>query len=541
MDMKKIKQTLLTIALAGATGTVHAEITTNLTIGNPKALSMANAVTADPPGIDSIHFNPAGLAKIKGRQYQVKVLAADISSEAKFGNQAPKVKAQLDSLPTTQDRNSGAYTDRIIGTTSKTSDPVLILPMMGLTKVPALVLPFAGIAINPPDTDVTFADAFYSPNGIGYSRDESDPGIYQGQEASVVRLTYLSPSIGFEAAKNLYIGASIGLSWQGLGFDLEMRTPNFVTYGATQLADQTLPDQTCLSTKVALLQALCGSLGPYDDLFHLNLELSNALSPSVNLGALWEPTPYMSFGAVYQSEGRSELEGPYKLDYSKKWQTFFGNLSSVTKPLGLSVGKVQDKGTAKLDFVEPQHFSIGTSVRVIPRLKVNFDWKWVDYGAWKTFDIHFDQKIDFLKFAKLLQPENASDDVLRMPRHYRSVWSWALGGEYQLNNQLALRAGYEPRKSAIPADKTDLLLPIADADLYTVGFAFQLNENQLIEGAFGYLTSKFDIKNGEGEQSSNFNMYDDNIKNAIYNPYMGLSAKVDTHAYVFSMAYTNKF
>ena len=51
----------------------------SLTIGNAKALSLGNAVTADPPGIDSIHFNPAGLARIKGRVLQLKMVAADFS------------------------------------------------------------------------------------------------------------------------------------------------------------------------------------------------------------------------------------------------------------------------------------------------------------------------------------------------------------------------------------------------------------------------------------------------------------------------------
>ncbi len=541
MDMRKIKRSLLTIALAGAFGTAHAELTTNLTLGNPKALAMGNAVTADPPGIDSIHFNPAGLGKIKGRIFQAKVLAADIASTTKFGDQAKAVSDQLNSIPTTQDRNSGAFTDKIIGTTSKTGDPVLILPGAGLTKLPALVLPFGGFAINPPDSNVTFADAIYSPDGIGYSRDKSDPGGYQGQQASVVRLTYLSPSIGFEVMKDFYVGASIGLSWQGLGFDLDMRAPNFVTYGATQLADQTVSDQTCLSSTNFLISGLCGSLGPYDDLFHLNLQLSNAIAPSVNLGALWDVTPYLSLGVVYQSESRSELEGPYKLEYTQRWQNFFSKLAPLTGAIGLSVGKSVDKGTAKLEFTEPQHFAMGTSIRLMPRLKVNFDVKWVDYSAWDTFDIKFDQKIDFLKFAAIVQPSNATPDVLKMPRHYQAVWTWALGGEYQVNNQLALRAGFEPRKSAIPASKTDILMPLYDANLYTVGFGFQLTDDQLIEGAFGYLTSKFTIKNGVGEQSSNFNMYDDDINNAIYNPYMGLSAKVDTRAYLFSLAYTNKF
>ena len=51
----------------------YAVLTDNLTIVNAKAISLGNAVTADPPGVDSIHFNPAGLAKIKGRESSIKV------------------------------------------------------------------------------------------------------------------------------------------------------------------------------------------------------------------------------------------------------------------------------------------------------------------------------------------------------------------------------------------------------------------------------------------------------------------------------------
>ncbi len=539
--MKKIIILLLTIVVLIITSTAQAEIETNLAVGNPKALAMGNAVTADPPGIDSIHFNPAGLAKIKGKSYQVKVLAGAFSTTAKFGDQAQAVKDQLAIFPTTQGRDNGAFTDKIIGTTSKTGGPVVMLPGAGLTKMPALILPSAGFAINPPDTNITFADAIYSPDGAGYSRDKDDPGRYQGEEVSLVTLTYLSPSVGFELIKDVYVGASVGISWQGVGLDLDLRAPNFLTYGATQVADATLSDQTCLKATNFLVEGLCGSLGPYDDLFHLNIQATNAVVPSVNLGALWDATPYLSFGAVYQSASRSELEGPYKFDYTKRWQNFFSKLSPFTAPLGFSVGKEVDKGNVKLEYTEPQRFAMGTSIKLIPRLKVNVDLKWVDYSVWKTLDLKFDQNIDFLKFAAVVQPANATADTLSMPRGYRSVWAWAFGGEYQLNNQIALRAGYEPRKSAIPADKTDLLLPIADANLYTVGFGFQLTDDQLIEGAFAYFTSKYTIKNGVGEQSSNFNMYDDNIHNAIYNPYAGLSANVDTHAYLFSLAYTNKF
>ena len=48
----------------------HAQLAQNIFIGNPKALALGNAVTADPPGIDAIHFNPAGLAKLLVSKYK---------------------------------------------------------------------------------------------------------------------------------------------------------------------------------------------------------------------------------------------------------------------------------------------------------------------------------------------------------------------------------------------------------------------------------------------------------------------------------------
>ena len=40
-------------------GMAHAQLATNLGV-DIRAMSMGHAVTADPPGVMSIHFNPAG-------------------------------------------------------------------------------------------------------------------------------------------------------------------------------------------------------------------------------------------------------------------------------------------------------------------------------------------------------------------------------------------------------------------------------------------------------------------------------------------------
>ncbi len=56
----------------------------DLTIGNPKAMALGNAVTADETGIDSVHYNPAALTRMKGRQATVKLLTGVMDIRAGF-------------------------------------------------------------------------------------------------------------------------------------------------------------------------------------------------------------------------------------------------------------------------------------------------------------------------------------------------------------------------------------------------------------------------------------------------------------------------
>ena len=75
---------LLTLGFVAANS--HAQLATNLFI-DTKAMSMGNAVTADPVGIMSIHFNPAGLTKLEGRQVQFSI--QNIYLEASYDFQVP--------------------------------------------------------------------------------------------------------------------------------------------------------------------------------------------------------------------------------------------------------------------------------------------------------------------------------------------------------------------------------------------------------------------------------------------------------------------
>jgi len=288
---------------------------------------------------------------------------------------------------------------------------------------------------------------------------------------------------------------------------------------------------------------LCdGELSPVTEAARLEFYAEDTLSFSINFGVLWKPTPWFSWGAVYQSESENEMKGTYQITYSDAWSSFFEGIyesslgQAVNVLFPLPTGTKVEKGKATINLKTPAHFATGVSVQVTPHWKVNVDAKWTDWGVWDGITIEFDEPLDFLKIAGPLSPY-ATEDVLTIPRQYESTWNWAFGVEYQWNDVLALRAGYEPRKSSIPEDKRDVLLPIGDAELYTAGFAYQMSEDQLLEFGVGYLISTIDVPAGT---STNANSTDETI-NILYNPYAGIDFTGKVEGVMVELSYTSEF
>lgn len=191
-----------------------AQMANDLTIGNPKAMALGNAVTADETGIDSVHYNPAALTRMKGRQATVKLLTGVMDIRAGF--KAP---------PNYGEGTFGLRDDPVANSHSRTLTPTMYLPGLGgMTDVPLLVAPLAGISINPPGSKFTFATNVYTPQALGYSRDsDSDPARYQGREVSLQRLTYFSPTLAYQVNDELSVGLSVGFSHQAVALNEDFR------------------------------------------------------------------------------------------------------------------------------------------------------------------------------------------------------------------------------------------------------------------------------------------------------------------------------
>ena len=529
----------------------HGQATQNITIGSPKALALGNALTADPPGIDSIHFNPAGLAKLAGRRRNLKLMVAGISLTSETGEQqhSQDVRAAYEQI------NPGKPfpIDDQANQKDTTRSPMVMLPFFGLTDIPITLAPLGGASIQGKSKRWTVATMVYTPQAFGFKRDrEKDPGAYQGYEVGLSRITYFSPSIGLRLTDSLAIGASLGLSWQGFGTKTKFRSPEqtliFIGGAASQFQEG--------DTEASIISA-------FDNVGDLTLEVEDALSPSFNLGLLWEPYHGLSFGFVYQSEATAHMKGEYSMKYTDSFVATAKQLKPLTPLLVAFDGaefnaQPRESGKATMDMVLPRHIAFGTSIQLLPELKLNIDVKWTEYSAWEEFTIKFDQNVDFLSLGSVISDlatgfgveDNVDPDELRMPRQYQDVVSWALGIEYQWNNQTTLRLGYEPRGSAVPDDRVDFLVPIADATLYGVGLGYQIDRFSGFHIGFAYLSSdyKADVKthkntdnNIESIEGESKNANDTTPGQVVYNPYAYLPISGSMEAYLFSVSYYQSF
>jgi long-subunit fatty acid transport protein len=530
---------------AGVSTLTQAQLTHNITLGNPKALALGNAVTADPPGVDSIHFNPAGLAKIKGRESSIKLLAARLSLQTRFGTQNAEEEAKAFNEAYGCNTRPGGQCfqpDNLQNTSSSTSTPALMLPGAGLTTVPGLIVPFGGIAIEDTDYGWTFATAFYSPESVGFERKENDPGAFQGYRVATSRLTYFAPSVGLEITDEIAVGASIGFSWQGFGIETKFRAPEqTLAFVGGTLSQQGVPQS---------IQDSLALLGPYDNVGNLSIEMEDPMSLSFNLGMLWQPYEYLSFGIAYKSESTSNLQGDYKMDNS---DNFLATTTSLKKQ-GLTAGLVNfladaslvaepvESGSISLDYRIPQTLAVGTSVRLFPRVKFNADLKWIDYSVWDSLDLKFDKNVDFLTVSAAIErlagngQNDADPNELRMPRGYEDAVNVALGLEYQYDDATVLRFGYEPRTSSIPKDKLDVLLPIGEADLFAIGGGYRLDRYTKLDAAFGYMVSKYDLPSGSSTNANSTQPGD-----VVYNPYAYLDISGKTEAFLLAFSYDQRF
>ncbi|OUS26152.1 hypothetical protein A9Q99_19435 [Gammaproteobacteria bacterium 45_16_T64] len=530
--------------------TSHAVLTDNLGVVNAKALALAHAVTADPPGIDSIHYNPAGLIRIKGRRRQIQAVTGSFDITLELGEYNDKQQGLLDlahefyesvEFPTSLMPTDEYYYDEAYNATSKTAGPSIMVPGVGQTDLGFILMPMGGASYSPPGGNITFATNAYAPMAAGFYREDDDPGRFIGQRFSLSLITYFSPSIAVQVNDELSIGASINFNYAGVGIELPFRAPYDSILTIPALQNGFSCDEVDINGEADPLVNICNPLPLYDVLGTLSFEVDKNLTFGFNLGFLWEPTPWVAFGFVYQSPVKMDMEGDFQWVNSNAWNTFIGDLledpqaGGVVSFLGVS-GTDTVEGKASLDMEFPEHYSFGVSLQLTPNLQINVDYKFTAWSSWQTIPVQFSESIDFVTFASYVQPELSTPTSVTFPLGLVDTWNFAIGFEYRWNDRLDLRFGLEDRPSSVPKESRSALLPIDSGIFYGMGIGYKMDSGAILDLGLGYFHSEVEMPGG----SSKFTNSNDGSL-LIYNPYVGQDVSATLDVILVQMSYSSEF
>ncbi|TCM60232.1 long-subunit fatty acid transport protein [Acinetobacter calcoaceticus] len=554
MQHIRLRPLVAACVLMGSSTSIFAQLGLNLSV-DIRSLTMGNAVTADPPGISAIHFNPAGLTKLKGLQTDVQGIVANFDIQKEFSapagynvfgfsddplicNDAPDNPSSLCTDYKGPVRGDVEYASLYIPFLKKTVD-------MG--KGWPVIAPSGGISYNPPGSKLTFATAAYAPMVAGFGSENGNPGNYMGQQVAIERITYLSPSVAYEVTDELSIGASIGMSYQAVALKTDLRFPNEMI-GVLRMVDESIcapfRGNNNMITDMILLGLCNGDEGmdPFGTFGQLQVSMEQNLSPSFNLGLLWEPNDEFGFGLVYQSAAKMRLRGNYEIrNANAPRQLIQGMNQSVTGQILAAILDFPssipetESGLMSMNLEYPAHVQAGIKYKILPKLQVNVDVGWTDFKAWEKFSFEFDRQISALRIAKLLS-NNVTGNSLSLPLGFDSPWNWGIGFEYSATDRLKLRAGYEPRTSSIPDNKRNPMIPINNAQLFGFGLGYRWDEDTDIDLSLGFLRSRDNIPANTSNMANATG-----VDNILLNPYAGLNIKTNTKVTILGLNYRKRW
>ncbi len=533
--------------------TARAGLIEQLAVGT-SGMSLGNAVTAYPEGSGAmaVHYNPASLSAL-GTRFD-NGLTFTVSKRTI--NYTQGIDPEVGGLwaPFGGWFNNGK--DPLDGTEGKLQSGYMVIPIIDY-EIPYLAGAAMGISYNPPGpkSNWTFGFGQYAPFAAGLKHHEDDPASYLGQYAFFLRMILAAPAVAYRLSETLSVGASVGLGVTLFSFGTNMRTPNTMVALTGALGESTEGLEIPILSELTLPPPwFNGGMTPYAKAGELDLMVEDYFTTSYNLGVLWEPTRWFAFGACYQSESDTTMEGDFKFSYGNEFQRTVAWLGR--SPLTIIVSGMFDlpnkavpnqKGTATVSMTWPSRLQLGIKLRPIKQVTFTCDANWTDWEAWPQLKIEFDQKIQLLRFARMLGYTGGPKTMI-IDFGYENTWHFSYGLEIRPVDKLAIRLGYEPRPTSVPDDKFGPM-PINDMEIFSAGIGLivedhpkpkphgmhallqQIQHPTAIDINVSYVNIHDKVVGFDESTNLNSTAFTD----IVYNPYAGLIWEQEYSIWIFSL------
>jgi len=149
------------------------------------------------------------------------------------------------------------------------------------------------------------------------------------------------------------------------------------------------------------------------------------------------------------------------------------------------------KTDAEADLELPSSVNFGVMNTSIDKLTLGFDLVWTEWSTYDEINPQFDTAVPPLVTGTGTPldgtPMGGTND--RAPKRWKNVWSFRAGAEYQLLDNLAVRAGYVWDESPMNGDTRAPELPGSDRQMVMAGLGYKWKEIN-IDLAYSYLWAK---------------------------------------------------
>lgn len=200
-----------------------------------------------------------------------------------------------------------------------------------------------------------------------------------------------------------------------------------------------------------------------------------------NVGLLFNITPRHSIGISFRSKADIHLEDKLKIS------NLSGLTASLPPPFGF--GSTDPKIRVRTSATLPEMLSFGYAYRHGDLWSIEADVQWTN---WSRFDV---LKSSFFPTNAILELPVNKEDV----RNWRNTLSFALGGEYKVNEALRVRGGYTYHETPVPSTTFEPSVPQSSRHSIFAGFGYHW-EKKWIDFAYGAVFYEDrDINNTVGE------------------------------------------
>lgn len=330
---------------------------------------------------------------------------------------------------------------------------------------------------------LTYGIGMYGQGGMGTEYGSSSfmsmgAGLENRTELSVGRVIL---PLAYNVNDKLTVGGSVDFVWAGLDLRMAMSPQQFMNMANPAAQDIGSASGSLVSAFNGMM-ANAPAVPNISGLNYAYFDFSNGsrfsgkargYGGAAKIGGAYKVNKRLTVGASYHSE--TEL-GDMETDDAQIRMSVQADFGAGTQTYDIPVaGKIKVK-----DFQWPSTYAIGAAFQATDKLMLVGDIKRINWA-----DTMQNFRMVFSADPTQANPLAGGFGSLELDASLFQRWEdqtvYQLGGAYQLNKQLTLRAGYNYAENPVPDQYLNALFPAIVESHITAGFGYAFNDTQTVD------------------------------------------------------------